>query len=185
MPQGAALREPERVAVINLTRGTILADVAEYARGPWRRCIGLLGRAALRIGEGLIFTPCTGLHTIGMRFPIDLVYIRREEPSGQTGIIVRLRANLPPCRVALTYAELAIEFPAGTIARTVTNVGDQIGLLHATRNRDGGPSMPQGTPKISGARAMPARGDKAGGGGTRAHRPPRMPDPTIGNAPSS
>lgn len=185
MPQHKAPREPDRVAVINLTRGTILAYAAEYARGPWRRCIGLLGRAALPIDEGLIFMPCTGLHTIGMRFPIDLVYIRRPEPSGQSGVVVRLRANLPPCRVALTYAELAIEFPAGTIARTFTSVGDQIGLWHATRNRDGGPSMTQGAPKISGARAMPARGDKAGGGGTSAHRPPRLPGPTIGDAPSS
>jgi len=153
MTQHKATREPARVAVINLTRGTTLADAAEYARGPWRRCIGLLGRAALPIGEGLIFTPCMGLHTIGMRFPIDLVYIRREESHGQNGVVVRLRANLPPCRVALTYAELAVELPAGTIARTVTSVGDQIGLW-LSRNRDSEPIMPQDAPITSGARAI-------------------------------
>ncbi len=63
--------ESNRVTVVNLTRGTTLADRAEYARGPWRRLIGLLGRATLSNGEGLIFAPCTGLHTIGMRFPVQ------------------------------------------------------------------------------------------------------------------
>ncbi len=154
MTQHKPTREPARVAVINLTRGKTLADAAEYARGPWRRCIGLLGRAALPIGEGLIFAPCTGLHTIGMRFPIDLVYIRREEPSGQTGVIVRLSANLPPCRVAFGYAELAAELPVGTIARTATRVGDRISLWPITQNRNSGPHMPKVAPMTSSAQAI-------------------------------
>ncbi len=126
MPQCKAPRGPDRVAVINLTRGTILADAAEYARGPWRRCVGLLGRAALPIGEGLIFAPCMGLHTIGMRFPIDLIYLRREEPGSRGGVVARLRANLQPCRVALAVADLVLELPAGTSAWSATAIGDEI-----------------------------------------------------------
>jgi uncharacterized protein len=131
MPQRKAPREPDRVAVINLTRGTTLADAAEYARGPWRRCIGLLGRAALPIGEGLIFTPCTGLHTIGMRFPINLMYLQREGPGSQGGIVTRLRTNLRPFRVALAIADLVIELPAGTCVATATAMGDEIVLRRA------------------------------------------------------
>ena len=133
MPQREETRELGRVAIVNLTRGTILADAAEHARGPVRRGIGLLGRAALPAGEGLIFTPCTGLHTIGMRFPLDLVYLRCEEPTGRGAVVVRLRANLRPCRIALARADLVLELPAGTINSTGTAVGDEIGLRPAIR----------------------------------------------------
>lgn len=119
---------PNRIAIINLTRDTILADTVEYARGPWRRGVGLLGRAALHDGEGLMFAPCTGLHTIGMRFPIDVVYLRLDEAGGKIAVVARLRSDLRPFRVALAVADLAIELPAGTIARTTTAVGDKIGL---------------------------------------------------------
>lgn len=119
---------PDRIAIINLTRGTILADTVEYARGPWRRGVGLLGRAALRGGEGLILAPCAGLHTIGMRFPIDVVYLRLAGQGGLVGVVARLRADLQPLRIALAAADIAIELPAGTIALTATSVGDEIGL---------------------------------------------------------
>jgi uncharacterized protein len=115
-----------RVAICNLTRGTILADRAEWARSPWRRLIGLLGRTAFLSGEGLIFAPCTGLHTIGMRFPIDLVYLRRAEFGGSSAVVVQLQPNLRPCRVALARADLVLELPTGTIAATGTVVGDRM-----------------------------------------------------------
>ena len=120
--------ESNRIVVVNLTRGTTLADRAEYARGPWRRLVGLLGRATLASGEGLIFAPCTGLHTIGMRFPIDLVYLRRAESGGKGAVVVRLIANLRPFRFAPARAELALELPAGAIARSATAIGDEIAL---------------------------------------------------------
>ncbi len=117
-----------RVAICNLTRGTTLADRAECARGPWRRLIGLLGRATFSSGAGLIFAPCTGLHTIGMRFPIDLVYLRRTEFGEQGAVVLRLQSGFRPCRVALTRADLVLELPSGTIVATGTAVGDRINM---------------------------------------------------------
>lgn len=126
MTQFRGESKSNRVTVVNLTRGTTLADRAEYARGPWRRLIGLLGRATLSNGEGLIFAPCTGLHTIGMRFPVDVVYLRRTESGGCGAAVVRLRSYLRPFRVALAYADFALELPAGTILNTSTAIGDEI-----------------------------------------------------------
>ncbi len=121
------------IAIANATRGTTLADAAGYARGPWRRLIGLLGRAALPAGAGLIFAPCTGLHTWFMRFPIDLVYIQLGDGDGREGVVVRTMAGLRPFRVAPGRADLVVELPAGTIARTTTTVGDRIVLRPAAR----------------------------------------------------
>lgn len=113
------------IAISNVTRATILADRAEYARGPWRRFVGLMGREAFPAGSALIFAPCTGVHTAFMRFPIDLVYIRRAT-EGQGGTVVRLRECLRPFRIAPMWADMVVELPAGTIARTATEVGDQL-----------------------------------------------------------
>lgn len=42
------------------------------------RLRGLLGRNALSPGEGLLLRPCRAIHTIGMRFAIDAVFLDRE-----------------------------------------------------------------------------------------------------------
>jgi len=42
---------------------------------PATRNKGLLGRNSLASGEGLWIVPCEAIHTFGMRFPIDLVYL--------------------------------------------------------------------------------------------------------------
>ena len=128
MTQSRGESESSWAMVVNLTRGTTLADRTEYARGPWRRLVGLLGRATLASGEGIIFTPCIGLHTIGMRFPIDLVYLRRTMSEGPGAVVERLRADLRPYRIAPARADLVLELPAGTIATTVTSIGDELEL---------------------------------------------------------
>ena len=76
---------PPVARVENRSKGTVLAEEAGHARGYWRRLIGLMGRARLADGEGLIFTPCRGIHTYFMRFPIDLVFIDRVEGEGRAG----------------------------------------------------------------------------------------------------
>lgn len=116
------------IAIGNLTRGTIVANTARSACGLWGQLVGLLGCSVLPAGAGLIFSPCMGLHTIGMRFPIDLVYLRRDDSDGCGGVVVRLREDLGPFRVALARADLVVELPSDTIARTSTTVGDQIAM---------------------------------------------------------
>lgn len=41
------------------------------------RLKGLLGRSSLDIGEGLLLRPCSSIHTLGMRFALDVVFIDR------------------------------------------------------------------------------------------------------------
>ena len=79
-------------------------------------------RQRIRDGYGLWITPCRGVHTLAMRFPIDVVYLDR------AGTVVHVEQNLPPWRFAPVRLQAAsvIELPCRTVASTGTSVGDKI-----------------------------------------------------------
>lgn len=106
--------------VANTTRNVILAERATVAANPWRRMVGLLGREHLSEGEGLILRPCSSVHTCFMRFPIDVIFL------DQQGRVVRLFPRMVPFRFSplVFRAHSAVELPAGTIARSGTEVED-------------------------------------------------------------
>ena len=108
----------------NLTRNTDLATRASAARSFWPRLVGLLGRRSLDAGDGLLIEPCRSVHTIFMRFPIDVVYVDRDMA------VVKTAHDLRPFRVsgAIRSARSVIELPSGTIARSGTSVGDQLSI---------------------------------------------------------
>jgi uncharacterized membrane protein (UPF0127 family) len=110
-----------RLQVSNLTRHTVLATAMELADSGSRRNKGLLGRQGLAPGEGLWIVPCEAVHTFGMKFPIDLVYLDRGKR------VKKLRNSVPPWRLsACLSAHSVIELPAGTIRNTQTEPGDAL-----------------------------------------------------------
>ena len=115
-----------------MTRGTVLATQLEAAHtGPTRRK-GLLGRESLLPGEGLWIAPCESVHTFFMRFPIDLVYLDRENR------IKKVRSSVGPWRLsACLTAHSILELPAGTIRETRTERGDTVEIGPAAGGREG------------------------------------------------
>ncbi|HEV2273864.1 MAG TPA: DUF192 domain-containing protein [Acidobacteriaceae bacterium] len=106
---------------MNRTRQAELASSVELADSSASRRKGLLGRAALRAGEGLWIVPCESVHTIGMQFPIDLVYLDRSHR------VKKVRMNVPPWRLsACLSAHSVLELAAGTIQKTQTRPGDTL-----------------------------------------------------------
>ena len=110
-----------RLQVLNATRQTQLASSLEVAdRGP-TRAKGLLGRKSLDPGGGMWIIPCESVHTFGMQFPIDLVYLDRLHR------VKKVRSSVPPWRVsACLSAHSILELPAGTILKTHTEYGDKL-----------------------------------------------------------
>jgi hypothetical protein len=105
----------------NVTRETELAASVELADHSAARRKGLLGRDSLSAGEGLWILPCQAVHTAGMRFPIDLVYLDRDLR------VRKIRSNVYPWRLsACGSAHSVLELAAGTIQETQTNRGDQL-----------------------------------------------------------
>ena len=83
---------------------------------------GLIGRSAEEFvaGKALWIVPSEGIHTFGMRFPIDAVYLDSK------GKVLKLYHELAPYRFAavMLKARSVLELPPGTLARTGTQVGD-------------------------------------------------------------
>lgn len=108
----------------NLTRATWLATRLEAAHTLWRRTVGLLGRAGLAAREGLWIKPCDSIHTMGMRFAIDVVFLDRR------GRVVKVVEKLRPFRLVFPVATAisVVELPAGAVAQTGTQEGDMISI---------------------------------------------------------
>jgi len=110
-----------RLRVQNRSRGTMLADRAEIADTSKTRKTGLLKHDRLERGEGLWITPCEGVHTAGMKFPIDVLFLNKKRK------VVKIRAAMPRWRLALCVrAHSVLELPSGTAAATETARGDQL-----------------------------------------------------------
>jgi uncharacterized protein len=110
-----------RLRISNLTRQSVLAHCVEVADDGAKRRKGLLGRQELRAGEGLWIRPCEAVHTFGMQFPIDLVYLDRELR------VKKVRSGVRPWRLsACITAHSVLELASGTIRETQTKPGDRI-----------------------------------------------------------
>jgi uncharacterized membrane protein (UPF0127 family) len=112
------------VYVYNKTRETFVATEAVVADGYLRRLVGLLGKTKrwARLGAGLWIVPSRGVHTIGMLFPIDLLFLSKDKE------VIHLQEHVRPFRVSSVTlkANSVLELPPHTIYRTGTRVGDRL-----------------------------------------------------------
>jgi uncharacterized membrane protein (UPF0127 family) len=108
----------------NQTRQAYLATALAIADTHWTRLRGLLGvrSSDFRNGSGLWIVPCHGVHTLGMGFPIDVVYL------DDAKTVIHIQGDLPPWRFAPVRRRAAsvLELPCRTAAETRTEVGDKI-----------------------------------------------------------
>ena len=122
------------------TRSAVALDVDVAATRATRRR-GLLGRASLGATEGLLLTPCKAVHTVGMRFPIDVIFIDRD------GRAVRIVRSLAPWRMAMSArAKAVIELAAGTAAAADIQIGDMLYLAPAPPPRKRTEAVTRDTP---------------------------------------
>jgi uncharacterized membrane protein (UPF0127 family) len=109
------------VPVINLTKQTWLATKVRKADNFVTRLVGLLKRSHLGPEEALWLMPSKGIHTIGMKFPIDVVFLTKENQ------VVGLMSGLAPYRISAVHFRgySVLELPNGTIRKSRTELGDQ------------------------------------------------------------
>jgi uncharacterized membrane protein (UPF0127 family) len=85
------------------------------------RLKGLLGRKSIAGDEGLLVSPAPAVHTLFMRFAIDVVFIDRDLA------VIGVSHNLRPWRAAAKRGAAAVlELKAGELARRGVQVGDHL-----------------------------------------------------------
>ena len=99
----------------------MLADRAGIADTSELRRTGLLKHERLEMGEGLWIAPCEAVHTIGMKFPIDVLFLDKKKK------VLKIRHDMKKWRMSASlFAHSVLELPSGSAARTQTSVGDEL-----------------------------------------------------------
>ena len=106
--------------VINETKETVVAKNVWAAGSFWERLRGLIGSPPLEEDEGFFIPSCQGIHSFGMSYLFDAIYIDRD------GRVLELISRMKPNSFGIInfQARSVLELPEGTIERTKTEKGD-------------------------------------------------------------
>ena len=87
-----------------------------------KRLKGLLFEKALDEEQGLLITPCNQVHTLGMKFPIDLVYLTNE------GEVIHTQSAVAPGAVGpcIRRCGRVLELKEGTVRKKRIAMGQRI-----------------------------------------------------------
>ena len=114
--------ERRKYCVYNQTRESFLSLDVTPADTIFSRLRGLIGKLRLRSDEGLWVVPSRGVHTVGVLFPLDLIYLDAQYR------VIHVMESFPSFRIAplKTRAESVLELPTHTIYSSHTQPGDQL-----------------------------------------------------------
>ena len=109
--------------ILNVTKGTVVAEDVAVARSFWGRFRGLMLRREMASGEALLIEPSASIHTAFMRFPIDVVFLDREKQ------VVKVAENVRPFWAALSRGHSALELNAGSAGKADVVGGDRLVIV--------------------------------------------------------
>lgn len=135
---GEHAMENQLTCAFNRTRDAFVATNLRIADTHWTRLKGLLDTppAGFDPGRGLWIVPCHGVHTLAMRYAIDVVFL------DENLVVVHLEENVKPWRVTpvRTDAASVLELPSHTICNTQTQIGDAIEIHRLGTEGSGEPA---------------------------------------------
>jgi uncharacterized membrane protein (UPF0127 family) len=117
----------DTVRVDNTTKCSCLGEQIGVADSSLRRLVGLLGKSSLAPGRGLFIVPSQAIHTFGMAFPIDVIFVDKKRR------VLGVREAVVPFRITRVFWKAfgVLELPVGTIKASCTEVGDQLKVQSA------------------------------------------------------
>ena len=85
------------------------------------RMRGLLARPALNFGEGMLLRSCNMVHTVGMQYPIDVLFLSRD------GVVLKIVETLKKNRTSgHVFANCVLELAAGEVKRCGITLGQTL-----------------------------------------------------------
>ena len=114
------------VKLFNVNINKIIASDIYIADNFFTRFTGLLNKTELPTDTGLWIIPCNSIHTIGMKFNIDVIFLNKENT------VVHLMEDVKPYRLSpiIISAHSVVELLPGTIKNTGTQTGHQIEIKY-------------------------------------------------------
>jgi uncharacterized membrane protein (UPF0127 family) len=110
-----------KFATLSKQDGTVVCTQCRLATTPFVRMKGLLGRAGLDPGEGMLFRPAGSIHMLFMRFAIDAIFC-----DGDL-VVIDVARGLQPWRMASRKgAKVVIELADGAAENVAA--GDRLVL---------------------------------------------------------
>lgn len=100
----------------------IIGDKIKPANNFFSRSIGLLTKTSLNAGEGILFCPCNSIHSIGMKFIFDAIFIDKNKK------IVHLMPSIKPFKLSpvIFNAKYVLEVKNGTTETLNLKIGDEL-----------------------------------------------------------
>ena len=117
------------LTAINVTREVRLTECGRVADTFYTRLVGLLNdKHPLEFGGGMWIVPCNSIHSLGMRFTFDAIFLDKNLR------VVHLVREMKPWRISkmVFSAHSVLELPAGLISQTATELGDQFEMRTGT-----------------------------------------------------
>ncbi|MGC1783238.1 MAG: DUF192 domain-containing protein [Acidobacteriaceae bacterium] len=117
----------KRITIVNRSRAIVVGTRIEVADTFLTRLVGLLGRRRLHADSGLLIQPSSGVHTFGMRFPIDVVALDRKFR------VLAVWHDLRPWRTSSVNwrTHAVLELSAGHLRACPMETGDQLEIAAA------------------------------------------------------
>jgi uncharacterized protein len=116
------IMERRKYCVYNQTRESFLSLGVTAADSTFARLKGLIGKFHLKSDEGIWVVPSSGVHTLGVFVPLDLIYLDENHR------VIHLVEHFPTFRIAplRVQSESVLELGTHTIYSSQTQVGDQL-----------------------------------------------------------
>lgn len=112
----------------NLSKENMLLDNVMIANSFFSRLKGLLGKSSLNHGEGILIKPCNSIHTMGMKFPIDVAFL----DDSYTVIFIMEEVGRGKFSPIVKYSKYVIEARAGTFKAKGLELGDVIEVVESS-----------------------------------------------------
>lgn len=95
-----------------LIEGEEIASRVIIANTFFQRLKGLLKKKKIDDDEGLLIQPCNQVHTLGMKFDIDVIFISK------LGEIIHIEANMSPGCVSplISKSQMVLELKSGIVS---------------------------------------------------------------------
>lgn len=108
--------------LFNLTQRRLMLSDLKLAEMPWEKLFGLLLAKQLEKGQGLMLKDCSCVHTFGMRFRLDLIFLDSHDR------VVHMITCLEPNRISpwIRNAKSVIEMPADSLCETGVIMNDKL-----------------------------------------------------------